>query len=59
MEGAFFVPKTDLLTWVNTSLQLNITKVEQLGTGAAYCQILDMMFPGKVNMSKVNWKAKN
>jgi len=24
MEGAFFVPKTDLLQWVNTTLDLNV-----------------------------------
>lgn len=59
MEGAFFVPKTDLLNWVNQLLQLNITKIEQLGTGAVYCQILDAMHPGKIHMQKVNFKANN
>ena len=33
--------------------------VEQLGTGAVYCQIFDMMYPGKINMSRVNWRARN
>jgi hypothetical protein len=27
MEGAFFVPKTDLLNWLNELLQLNVTKI--------------------------------
>lgn len=29
-----------------------------MGTGAAYCQLLDFIYPGKVPLSKVNWKAK-
>ena len=59
MEGAFFVPKGDLMAWVNSMLDLEITKIEQLGTGAVYCQIVDSMFPGKVPLQRVNWKAKN
>jgi hypothetical protein len=27
MEGAFFVPKGDLLNWVNSLLQLEVTKI--------------------------------
>lgn len=38
------VSRTDLLAWVNELLQLNYTKVEQCGTGAAYCQILDSIY---------------
>lgn len=40
------------------SMQLNLTKIEELGSGAVYCQILDVVHPGKVAMSKVNWRAK-
>jgi len=29
-----------------------------LGTGAIYCQLLDVIYPGRVAMSKINWKAK-
>jgi microtubule-associated protein, RP/EB family len=31
--------------------------VEELCSGAAYCQIFDAMFPGKVNLKRVNFKA--
>lgn len=58
MEGAFFVGKTELLNWVNDLLKLNITKIEQMATGAAYCQIIDAVFPGSVKLSKINWQAK-
>jgi hypothetical protein len=59
MEGAFFVPKTDLINWVNATLNLQIVKIEQLGTGAVYCNIIDAMYPGKVALQRVNWRAKN
>jgi len=32
--------------------------VEQCATGAVYCQIIDAIYPGTVQMSKVNWQAK-
>lgn len=30
-----------------------------MGSGAVYCQILDVIHPGKIALSKVNWKAKH
>ena len=38
---------------------MNLTKIEELGSGAVYCQIIDSMYPGKVQINRVNWKAKN
>jgi len=58
MEGAFFVSRGELIQWINKTFELNVTKIEQLGTGSVYCQILDSIHPGKINMSKVNWKAR-
>ena len=37
----------DMLNWVNDCIQANYVKVEELCTGAAYCQFLDMLFPGE------------
>ncbi|XP_024120309.1 microtubule-associated protein RP/EB family member 3 [Oryzias melastigma] len=48
----------DMLAWVNDSLHLNYTKVEQLCSGAAYCQFMDMLFPGCVLLKKVKFQAK-
>ncbi|XP_053192568.1 microtubule-associated protein RP/EB family member 3-like isoform X1 [Scomber japonicus] len=48
----------DMLAWVNDSLQLTYTKIEQLGSGAAYCQFMDMLFPGCILMKKVKFNAK-
>ncbi|KAK4507570.1 hypothetical protein PRZ48_001305 [Zasmidium cellare] len=36
--------RQELLQWLNGLLQLNMTKVEQCGTGAALCQIYDSIF---------------
>ncbi|CEM30115.1 unnamed protein product [Vitrella brassicaformis CCMP3155] len=59
MEGAFFVPRGELLRWVNNTFGLSLTKVEQCASGAVYIQIMDAILPGKVPMSKVNWMAKH
>jgi RP/EB family microtubule-associated protein len=58
MEGAFFVSKNELISWVNDLLQIHITKVEQMASGAAYCQILDIMYPASIPMNKINWLAQ-
>lgn len=36
--------RVDLLNWLNSTLNLNYTKVEQLGSGAAYCQLIDSIY---------------
>ncbi len=30
-----------------------------LGAGSVYCQIIDVIHPGKIALNKLNWKAKN
>jgi len=50
--------RTELLTWLNDLLQLNYTKIEQCGTGAAYCQIMDSIYPGDVPLRRVNFTTK-
>lgn len=29
-----------------------------MGTGAIYCQLIDVLYPNKIPLAKVNWKAK-
>ncbi|KAI1892841.1 hypothetical protein AGOR_G00137680 [Albula goreensis] len=48
----------DMLVWINESLQINLTKIELLCSGAAYCQFMDMLFPGSVPLKKVKFAAK-
>ncbi|OUC47986.1 clathrin adaptor complex small chain [Trichinella nativa] len=48
----------EMLNWVNDCLQSAFTKVEQLCTGTAYCNFMDMLFPGSVALRKVKWSTK-
>ncbi|KAF9124052.1 hypothetical protein BGX30_001121 [Mortierella sp. GBA39] len=48
----------ELIAWVNELLQLNYTKVEQLGTGAAYAQIMDSIY-GDLPMQRVKFATKH
>ncbi|KRZ03442.1 Microtubule-associated protein RP/EB family member 3 [Trichinella zimbabwensis] len=48
----------EMLNWVNDCLQSGFTKVEQLCTGTAYCNFMDMLFPGSVALRKVKWSTK-
>ena len=57
MEGAYFIGRFELLNWLNDLLQLDYSKVEQCGSGAAYCQIMDAIMPGRVPLQKVNFEA--
>ena len=59
MEGAFFVPRGEIINWINTLLKLEITKIEQTCSGAIACQIIDAISPGSVPMHKVSWTAKH
>jgi RP/EB family microtubule-associated protein len=60
MDPAFFVGKNILLKWVNDTLDTSVQKVEEMATGAYYCQLLDMMYQDQhvVALSKVNFLAK-
>ncbi len=51
--------RAELLAWVNNHTKLNLSKIEQLGMGAPYCMLLDLMYPGRVSLAKVNFKAKS
>jgi RP/EB family microtubule-associated protein len=48
----------DVLAWINVTLRTNMTKIEELCSGAAYCQFMDMLFPGSLNLKKVKIDAK-
>jgi len=49
--------RKDLLEWINQSLDLNMRKIEGLASGSAYCQFMEMMFPGSVPLRKVKFKT--
>ncbi|KAK1363424.1 microtubule-associated protein RP/EB family member 1B [Heracleum sosnowskyi] len=58
MDSAYFVGRNEILSWINTRLHLNLSRVEEAASGAAQCQMMDMTHPGVVPMHKVNFNAK-
>merc|ERR1712013_186853 len=48
----------DMLAWVNDCLQTKFAKIEELCSGAAYCQFMDMLFPGSIQVKKVKFNTK-
>jgi microtubule-associated protein, RP/EB family len=59
MDAAYFIGRKELLDFFNDLLDLNLTKIEQTASGAIACQITDLIFPGSIPMSKVNWAARS
>jgi microtubule-associated protein, RP/EB family len=57
MDGAFFVGRKEIVDWINNTLSLNLSKVEETASGAVACQLFDIMHPNVVPMNKVNWAA--
>ncbi|CAG5112158.1 Oidioi.mRNA.OKI2018_I69.chr2.g6401.t1.cds [Oikopleura dioica] len=49
----------DMISWINTSLSLQHKKIEELCSGAVYCQFMDMLFPGSIRLKTVKYNAKH
>ncbi|CAK9297368.1 unnamed protein product [Gordionus sp. m RMFG-2023] len=47
----------EMLTWVNECIQSHFIKIEQLCSATAYCNFIDMLFPGSINLKKVKFTA--
>lgn len=47
----------DMLAWVNDCLASSFSKIEELCTGAAYCQFMDMLFPNSVPLKRVKFRT--
>ena len=59
MDKAYFVGKQVLIQWLNELLNLRITKIEECATAAVYCGVMDCLFPGTFQFSRVKWQAKH
>lgn len=57
MNSAYSISRHDILEWINKLLSTELTKIEQLGSGNIYCQILDAAYPEKIPLNKVKWNA--
>ncbi|XP_054466005.1 LOW QUALITY PROTEIN: uncharacterized protein LOC129100411 [Anoplopoma fimbria] len=49
----------ELLAWLNETLQTGFTKMEQVCTGAAFCQLMHWLFPKSMDLSRVRFQSNN
>ncbi len=47
----------ELLSWVNTTVQSDYSKIENLSDGIAYCQLIDAYYGNSIDIMKL--KCKN
>lgn len=47
----------DMLNWVNSCLQADYKKIEELANGAAYAQFMDLLFTGTIPLKKVKFRT--
>ncbi|KQS43294.1 microtubule-associated protein RP/EB family member 1 [Drosophila erecta] len=49
--------RMEMLSWVNDTLKSQLSKVEELCTGAAYCQLMDMLFAQSIPLQRVKFRT--
>ncbi|TRY50734.1 EB1 like microtubule binding protein [Cryptosporidium tyzzeri] len=59
MDKCYFTGKSDLLNWLNSYFNLNVSRIEDCASGAIYCQIADAVYYYQVPMKNVNWGVKH
>lgn len=46
--------RLELLNWINELVEADYPRIEALADGVAYCQVMDALFPGQVQLSRLN-----
>eukprot|EP00899_Mesostigma_viride_P025363 jgi/Mesvir1/6010/Mv00757-RA.1 len=54
---AYFVGRTEILSWIKNTVGLNLSKVEQAASGAVACLLIDAVHPGLIPLHRVNLSA--
>uniref|UniRef100_A0A4W5KQ26 DNA (cytosine-5-)-methyltransferase n=1 Tax=Hucho hucho TaxID=62062 RepID=A0A4W5KQ26_9TELE len=49
----------ELLDWLNKTLDIKFTRLEQICSGSCYCQLMDWIFPGCIDLSTVKFQAQD
>ncbi|KAG1962003.1 DNA (cytosine-5)-methyltransferase 3B [Pimephales promelas] len=49
---------SELFDWLNDTLQATFSQVEHTCSGAAFCQLMDIIHPGSIDIKKVKFTAK-
>uniref|UniRef100_A0A8C7FLN1 DNA (cytosine-5-)-methyltransferase n=1 Tax=Oncorhynchus kisutch TaxID=8019 RepID=A0A8C7FLN1_ONCKI len=47
----------ELLDWLNKTLDIKFTRVEHICSGSCYCQLMDWIFPGCIDLSTVKFQT--
>uniref|UniRef100_A0A3P9M6C2 DNA (cytosine-5-)-methyltransferase n=1 Tax=Oryzias latipes TaxID=8090 RepID=A0A3P9M6C2_ORYLA len=47
-----------LVKWLNNLLKTNFKEVQEMSSGACYCQIMDCTIPGSIDLAKVKFDAQ-
>ncbi|EDW02704.1 microtubule-associated protein RP/EB family member 1 [Drosophila grimshawi] len=47
-----------MIEWVNTMVNGNFKKIEEMSSGVAYCQMMEMISPNCINLKRVKMSAK-
>lgn len=47
-----------LINWINKEMELSLKTLEELRTGAIYCQMMHKIFPQEIRLSKVNFYSE-
>uniref|UniRef100_A0AAY4DP42 DNA (cytosine-5-)-methyltransferase n=1 Tax=Denticeps clupeoides TaxID=299321 RepID=A0AAY4DP42_9TELE len=50
--------ESELLAWLNGKLRTRFTDVGQTRSGAPFCQLIDWLFPGSMDIGQVKFQAK-
>ena len=58
MDEAYFTSRAEILSWLNSLLDLRLKKIEETSNGAVACQVIDSLFPDLVPLKKINWGAR-
>lgn len=57
VEGGDFVGRRELLVFINSTLELQLDRIEDTASGCVACQLLDIIYPNVVPMNKISWSA--
>lgn len=58
-SSVYTVGRKEVINWINETLSVNYTKIEDMSNGAAFCQIFDYLHPKAVALNRVNFNASN
>ena len=51
--------RLELLAWLNDLVEADYPKVEFCSDGIGFCQVLDALHPGQVQLQRLNLNARN